>query len=103
MDARESRRRAKWVARWRSSGCSAREFGAVHGLKASSLYEWSRAYRDVSPGDEAVASFTEVRVREERVGSTEAIEIVVGARVVRVRAGVDLEFLAAVLALVSRC
>jgi hypothetical protein len=110
VDERELKRRAKVVARWRASRQPAAEFAACEGLKASQLYSWSR--RAGAAGDPERREFTELRLRDgssvERAradgpGQTTAIEIQIGDITVRVRAGADLELLAAVLGVVSRC
>jgi len=107
MDDHEARRRAKWVAKWRASGLPAREFAELHGVKASQLYTWSRSTPAHDRG--GAATFAEVRVRESPVATPvepcdlASIELVIGGVMVRVRAGVDLELLAAVLGVVSRC
>lgn len=105
MDAREIRRRAKWVARWQSSGLSGRDFAEAHGLEVSALYRWARAARMTAAAEAAVPTFAEVRVRDSAAASSgaDAIEIVIGECVVRVRAGVDLELLELVLTAVSAC
>lgn len=107
MDDRDVQQRAKWVAKWRASGLAAREFAERHGLKASQLYSWSRPTPASARG--SAAAFAEVRVRESTVAFTAEpcdvapIELVIGRVTVRVRAGVDLEFLSAVIGVVSRC
>lgn len=98
------------VAKWRASGLSARAFAEGRGLKASQLYSWSRMRPASNRG--SAAAFAEVRVRDRAV-STELvaaepsdvapIEVVIGGITVRVRTEVDLELLAAVIGVVSRC
>lgn len=113
MDTRDLDRRAKWVARWRASGLSAREFGGQHGLTAAQLYSWSRQGRadEDADADAGTASppFTEVRVRDDPSSQprpsnlSPVIEVDIGRRVIRIPAGVDLDLIEAVLAAVSRC
>ena len=80
------------MARWQSSGLSGREFAEAHGLEVSALYRWARAARMTAAAEAAVPTFAEVRVRDSAAASSgaDAIEIVIGECVVRVRAGVDL-------------
>lgn len=95
------------VEKWRASGLPAREFAERHGLKASQLYSWSKMQS--APDRASTAAFAEVRVRESTVPRTAErsdivpIELVIGGITVRVRAGVELELLAAVIGVVSRC
>jgi hypothetical protein len=105
VDAREIRRRAKWVARWRSSGLSGRAFAKSHGLEVSALYRWASEGRATAAAEVAAPTFAEVRVRDSAAASSgaDAIEIVIGECVVRVRPGVDLELLELVLTAVSAC
>jgi hypothetical protein len=62
-----------------------------------------------APDRGSTAAFAEVRVRESTVPLTAErcdvvpIELVIGGVTVRVRAGVDLELLSAVIGVVSRC
>jgi len=107
VDDRERQRRAKWVAKWRASGLPAREFAERYGLKASQLYSWRRMTPACDRG--STAAFAEVRVREGAAPVTAEprdvapIELVIDGVTVRVRAGVDLELLSAVIGVVSRC
>jgi hypothetical protein len=113
MDDRERARRAKVVAKWRASGQAAAAFAAREGVTVSQIYAWSRvAGIDETSGRGEAPAFTELRVRERAAagqgiagaaGDAGAIEIVMGEVTVRVRAGADLELLAAVLGVLSRC
>jgi hypothetical protein len=108
MDAKEVRRRAMWVKRWRASGSPASEFAAAHGLKKSQLYDWSFRLRAVPEFevDASTTTFTELRVREDAATdavTSAAIEIEIRGHLIRVRGGTDLALLEAVLAMVSRC
>lgn len=101
MDVRERKRRSRLIAKWRRSGATARAFAAGHGCTASQLHAWSSAERRA---DTKPAEFAEVRVRGVAdEAERPPIEIVVGEVIVRVRAGADLEHLAAVLGVVTRC
>jgi transposase-like protein len=84
--------RSKWVARWRASGQSSERFAPAHGLSPSTLYRWSQR----AGQEKARPSFAEVRV----VGAVGAAPLKIAhpsGCVVRVRGGVDVAQLAAVL------
>lgn len=96
--------REQWVARWRASGKSAREFAARHGLSAVTLYGWARP----AAGRVQPQGFVEVHLppaAEAPPAMQGSIEIeLAGGRVVRVREHVDLELLRAVVEVLEpRC
>jgi transposase len=109
--ARAAVSRAEWrrrVARWKSSGLTAREFAAEMGINAGTLYSWQykvkygdRLDRPPKPGtrsDAIVASLVEVAAPAVAVVA-ERFEIELrNGRQVRVAAGFDAEALRALLA-----
>jgi len=117
--ARGDRDRAEWVARWRASGLSGREFAEKHGLRASTLYQWAHRVdtADATAGRKHGAAkrpdlaFAEIKIRRERksehgehAAPRGVIEIVSrSGRVVRVQGDVDAGQLRAVLEVVEQC
>jgi transposase-like protein len=90
--------RAKWIARWRTSGQSCERFARLHGLSPSTLYRWSqRAGRT-----EATPSFAEVRVVGAVGGASLEVAHPSGC-VVRVSGAVDEAQLTAVLRALGAC
>lgn len=65
--------RSQWVARWRSSGLTAKQFGREHHIAASTLYAWERSVKE--PDRRAVA-FTQVRLGEASRASAGTVEFV---------------------------
>lgn len=106
------------MVQWRASGLSARVFGEQHGLRASTLHQWSHRLRNAGAAPRSVVrrkragvAFAELKVRPradddqddvERTASV--IEIVShSGRVVRVQGKIDRDLLRAVLEVVEAC
>lgn len=99
----DAQQRARWVARWKDSGLTAKEFAAEAGLKASTLYNWSaqlsaaarkhsehRGENAAQPRQSATPSPHIIELPVAAVTSAPAmIELLLGAVRVRVPPGVD--------------
>jgi transposase-like protein len=83
------------VQRWQRSKLSVREFCQRYQLSEPSFYSWRRLLRErgllLDDAVEAAPAFVKLDVNANSTGST--IEVVIGQRVLRVRAGFDAELL----------
>jgi transposase-like protein len=107
----DGQQRAKWVARWKDSGLTAKEFATEAGLNASTLYNWSAqlsaaarkhsAHRGETAAQSLLCATPSPHIIElpvAAVASTTAIiELLLGEVRVRVPPGVDEETLTRVL------
>ena len=92
----DARKQARWldlVQRWQRSKLTIREFCRRHQLREANFHAWRRVLRERGLMDEAPApadaqAFVKLTIAAEpRTAS--AVEVILGARVLRVRPGFD--------------
>jgi transposase-like protein len=95
-DASKQSRWLDFVQRWQRSTLTVREFCQRHQLSEPSFYSWRRVLRErglieaqAQPAESATPAFVKLTLDSAELTAPSAVEIVVGARLLRVRPGFD--------------
>jgi hypothetical protein len=96
-DEQKEQQWRRWIAQWRTSGLSVRDFCARHGLATPSFYAWRRTLQQRAADTPAVVAVHVVAVAPPAQAS--ALELVLAdGRTVRVAPGFDTTTLRQLLA-----
>jgi hypothetical protein len=92
------------VARWRRSGLTAAAFATQEGLSVSSLRRWSSALSRDTRAKHGLSSIEpiEIAVPSASRAAISGIEVAIGDARIRWESGVDVDYVAALVALSSR-
>ena len=99
-DEQKERQWRRWIAQWRTSGLSVRDFCAHHGLATPSFYAWRRALQQRATDTPTVVAVQVVADTAPALAS--ALEVVLNdGRTVRVAPGFDAATLRQLLAVLE--
>ena len=99
-DEQKERQWRRWIAQWRTSGLSVRDFCAQHGLTTPSFYAWRRTLQQRAADTPAVVAVQVVA--DAPPAQLSPLELVLAdGRIVRVAPGFDAATLRQLLAVLQ--